>query len=101
MVRISQQDKSASRRFPMLALLVVLVLSQVATSVHALEHQHHEQDEDCSLCLVGAQVEGGAVPAKPIYPSTLPAAAIAPRHALPGSTVSVRCHPARAPPYCS
>ena len=83
----------------MLALLLVLVLSPVGTSVHALEHQHHQLDEDCSVCLVGAQLETGAVPAKPVYPSTLPAAAIAPEGALLGGTVSVRCYPARAPPF--
>ncbi len=83
----------------MLALLVVLVLSPVGTSVHALEHQHHQLDECCSVCLVGAQLETGAAPAKPIYPSTLPAAAIAPQLALLGGTASARCYPARAPPF--
>ena len=85
----------------MLALLVVLVLSPVGTSVLALEHQHHQIDEDCSVCLIGAQLESAAVPANPIYRPTLPAAAIAPNRALLGGTVSVRCHPARAPPSCS
>ena len=100
-MRISPQDKPASRRLLMLALLVVLVLSPVGTSVLPLEHQHHPLDEDCSLCLIGAQLETGAVPANPIYRPTSPAAAIAPKRALLNRTVSVRCYPARAPPSCA
>ena len=79
MVSIRPQAKLASRCVSILTLVLVLVLSTMEASVHALEHQHHELIKDCSLCLVGTQLESAVAPSNPLARPMSLAADIAPR----------------------
>ena len=94
------QRMSGNQHFIMLALLIVLVFTHVEVNVHALDHDLHDHDENCTLCLVGVQLDSAALTAPPLIQPAPQSDTLNPGCVcLADIIIPLCCYQARAPPF--